>query len=984
MNRLTRWVKSLHIELSWVGAFGVTLILLALLLIPNWQNNIITESRERSINIGKFIDDCNELEVVLQDMRLAVRGYIISQNVFFSQQYIDASARQANSIERLMQDASLVEDVVNPGELNELNRQINEWRVKRLDHQVALVNAGNIVAATQDFELSTSQQYFDNIRNTLIPMRVNAKNKYIVIQNQTTKLYATNLLVNSVLTCVALGALVIVLLGVIRQKRLLVALQLAKSESNELTNVLSTRLKELHYQNERLATAQLIMTRAMQIGHNTYHMQRIVQTVQQTLQVPLVALWRDADVQTHPIVTCCATDAHDDLAGFPATIAQSLLTELFTLDAITAPVRVAYDNIHEFVLFPLVVRGHRVGVLGLLLSQTTTIDNLILQQITIVIDNFQLFQQLQLEQQRLRVLFDVVPLGFVLVDAQGIVLVKNQQAQQFIPQLTNTSDCRHALATSMFYGMGGYVLQTEDLPLIVALTQSTVGTHDVMHELAGARVPIRHQVVAIYDGDIVNGYVLILDDLRQVYELERLKADFVSMVSHELRTPLAAIVGATTMLTSANNTSPRDVQQEMLLLIQLQGQRLQTLIEDILNLARIDREGVRLRREVIDPLTLIRRVVGNNLKIKRRVRITTKGTIPNVWIDNTRIEQVISNILDNTEKYAPYGEVDISLVMRTSMPPMVTCVVRDYGTALSEIECQRVFDRFYQGQRQSSHGGVGLGLAICKYFVEAHGGVISMQPSLDNNGTVVEFTMPLAEITQHALLNDKNSEYRVLLIEDDSAMQRIMQQMLHMHHFEVVTVGTVFQAHEKITRNQFDLLIVDVMLPDGSGLDFVREVRVWLDTPIMVVTARGNEQDVLTGLRAGVDDYMVKPFNYEEFVLRIQALCRRSGGFDAKSATLAIGNLQISFADKQLMVNDQKIEVTPIEYQMMRYLMRHVGQILTHEQILQGVWGERYDQENQYLWVHISHIRRKLQIANVSQLRIENIRGVGYRLEYIV
>jgi DNA-binding response OmpR family regulator len=475
---------------------------------------------------------------------------------------------------------------------------------------------------------------------------------------------------------------------------------------------------------------------------------------------------------------------------------------------------------------------------------------------------------------------------------------------------------------------------------------------------------------------------LVLEDLREVFELDRLKADFVSMVSHELRTPLAAIVGATTMLVNNGTSSPRDAQHDMLLLIQAQGQRLQSLIEDILNLARIDRDGVRLQRDMVDPLTMVRRVVGHNAQIKRRVRITTKGAIPNVWVDGARIEQVINNILDNAEKYAPHGEIEISLAVRAALPTMVTCTVRDYGTPLSVSEYQRVFDRFYQGQQRTSHGGVGLGLAICKYFVEAHGGAISMQASPNNDGTVVEFTMPFAENAHIAMPHDTGASYRVLLIEDDTAMQRIMHQMLDTHHFDVVAVGTIFHAKEKITRGQYDLLIVDVMLPDGSGLDFVREVRLWLDVPIMVVTARGNEQDVLIGLRAGVDDYMVKPFNYEEFVLRVQALCRRNHGFDSKESTIAIGDLQISFADKQLAINGQKIEVTPIEYRMLRYLMRHVGQILSHEQILQGVWGERYDQENQYLWVHMSHVRRKLQAANITHLTIENVRGIGYRLVY--
>jgi DNA-binding response OmpR family regulator/signal transduction histidine kinase len=720
----------------------------------------------------------------------------------------------------------------------------------------------------------------------------------------------------------------------------------------------------------------------MQIGRHPYHMQRIVQTIQQTLQLPMVVLWHDADTVTYPAIVYGANDVSDELLQLPTSVSYTVLNELFMVTKIGLSQRIAWSDMHELVLYPLITNGHNVGVLGMLLSVTSDIDSLMLQQITMLVDNFRLFHQLQHEQQRLQVLFDVVPLGFVLVDVQGNVLLTNQQAKQFIPQLATTTDSQQVFATTTFYGMGGYILPTAELPLVVALAQATVGTHDIMHELAGVRIPVRHQVVAIYDGDSINGYVLVLEDLREAYELDRLKADFVSMVSHELRTPLAAIVGATTMLVNSGATSPRDTQHDMLLLIQSQGQRLQSLIEDILNLARIDRDGVRLQRDIVDPLTMVRRVVGQNAQIKRRVRITTKGVIPNVWVDGARIEQVINNILDNAEKYAPHGEIEISLAVRATMPPMVACVVRDYGTALSEIEYQRVFDRFYQGQQRSSHGGVGLGLAICKYFVEAHGGSISMQASPNNDGTVVEFTMPLAESAHTVVPYDTGSIYRVLLIEDDTAMQRIMHQMLDTHHFDVVAVGTIFHAQEKITRGQFDLLIVDVMLPDGSGLDFVREVRHWLDVPIMVVTARGSEQDVLIGLRAGVDDYMVKPFNYEEFVLRVQALCRRKHGFDSKESTIAIGDLQISFADKQLLINSQKIEVTPIEYRMLLYLMRHVGQILSHEQILQGVWGERYDQENQYLWVHISHVRRKLQAANITRLTIENVRGIGYRLVY--
>jgi signal transduction histidine kinase len=136
------------------------------------------------------------------------------------------------------------------------------------------------------------------------------------------------------------------------------------------------------------------------------------------------------------------------------------------------------------------------------------------------------------------------------------------------------------------------------------------------------------------------------------------------------------------------------------------------------------------------------------------VHITVTGVIPHVWVDSARIEQVIHNILDNAEKYAPHGEIEISLGVRASHPAMVTCSVRDYGTPLSDSEYQRVFDRFYQGYQRNNHGGVGLGLAICKYFVEAHGGTIRMYASATHDGTVVEFTLPCAESFRHLAVYD--------------------------------------------------------------------------------------------------------------------------------------------------------------------------------------------------------------------------------------
>jgi two-component system response regulator MtrA len=336
---------------------------------------------------------------------------------------------------------------------------------------------------------------------------------------------------------------------------------------------------------------------------------------------------------------------------------------------------------------------------------------------------------------------------------------------------------------------------------------------------------------------------------------------------------------------------------------------------------------------------------------------------------------VIHNILDNAEKYAPHGEIEISLSVRTTMPAMVMCVVRDYGTSLSDGDYQRVFDRFYQGQHRTTQGGVGLGLAICKYFVEAHGGTIRMHASPNQDGTEVEFTLPFAEAAQSPVLFDTAAIHRVLLVEDDNAMQRIMHQMLQSQQFDVVAVSTVFHAHEKITRGQFDLLIVDVMLPDGSGLDFVREVRMWLDVPILVVTARGSEQDVLTGLRAGVDDYMVKPFKPQELVARINTRLRRN----TKVGSLSIGSLVIDQMEHKVLKDGQEIALTRLEFDLLAALAKEPGRVFTREALLSEVWGYQHAADTRLVNVHVQRLRSKIESDADNPEHVLTVRGVGYK-----
>lgn len=975
------WDNLRRADFAWGGMLFVAGSLLALLVVPSWQNNSLTDLRERAVELTRFVEDINDLEVSIQDMRLASRGYIISQNVIFHQQYADASARQQKVMSQLIQDAIALRDDSVINDLMVLKKSIDDWRVQRLDHQIALVESNNVPAAEADFMQSARVHAFDTIRANIDSLRMTMRTQQQTLQDETQRVHTFNLGSATVLACVALLALVVVVVGVWRQNQLLEALQHAKNESQQLTVALSARIDEIHHQNARIATAQDIVTQSMQIGYEVSQVDQIVQTIQHTLQLPAVMIWYD-DITTNEVVLSSAVGSNTTREDIESGIDAALIARIRTHNNSAAYQRVRLRRGGHVVLYGLGNSGRSVGVLGVMSEDTKPLDELSLLQIALLVDNSRLFSALQREQGRLRVLFDVVPMGFVLVDVYGGVLVANQRAQSLLPGLVTKSTIQDVLTQSTWWSIGGNELAANEMPLMLALNQGKTSTIEVMHELAGERVPVRHQVVEIRDSNSIQGYVLVLEDMQQRYELDRLKADFVGMISHELRTPLAAIVGATTMLLNQSTNTTRDAQHAMLVLLQTQGQRLQSLIEDVLNLSRIDREGIRLQRERIEVLPLVQRIVAKYAPTNRHIQVSTQGSIKELYGDAHRIEQVFQNILENAAKYAPPGNVEIT-IQQLVQPAMVQFSIRDFGTPLSDSEYARVFDRFFQVNQRNKQGGVGLGLTICKYLVEAHGGTITMQATPRGDGTVVSFTIPIAEDTT-SVGHDSGRGQRVLLVEDDAAVRRMMQHLLQSQGYEVVAVTTVFQGQEKIERNQFDVLIVDVMLPDGSGLDFVREVRAWLSVPILMVTALASEQDVIAGLRAGVDDYMIKPFNNDEFLLRVQALCRRGvlRSTPNQEPVITIGDIQVVLADKQIQINGVALDLTPIEYRLLMYLLRHAGQVLSHEQILQGVWGERYDQENQYLWVHISHVRRKLLLANTPQLHIENVRGIGYRMVY--
>jgi two-component system response regulator RegX3 len=219
---------------------------------------------------------------------------------------------------------------------------------------------------------------------------------------------------------------------------------------------------------------------------------------------------------------------------------------------------------------------------------------------------------------------------------------------------------------------------------------------------------------------------------------------------------------------------------------------------------------------------------------------------------------------------------------------------------------------------------------------------------------------------------------RILVVEDESTISEPLAESLEREGFEAEVAATLAGAREAIRRQLPDLVLLDVMLPDGDGRDLAREIRRASDVPIVMLTARGEEIDRVLGLELGADDYVVKPFSSRELTARIRAIMRRGRGREQRSP-IEIGALRLDPASRTLTKDGVPIELAAREFDLVHLLMDHAGEVLRRERIMDEVWDPHWFGPTKTLDVHISWLRKKIEEDPSHPSYITTIRGVGFR-----
>ena len=219
---------------------------------------------------------------------------------------------------------------------------------------------------------------------------------------------------------------------------------------------------------------------------------------------------------------------------------------------------------------------------------------------------------------------------------------------------------------------------------------------------------------------------------------------------------------------------------------------------------------------------------------------------------------------------------------------------------------------------------------------------------------------------------------RILLVEDEVAISEPLVEGLVREGFDPEVAGTLEAARDAFQRHAPDLILLDVMLPDGDGRDLAREIRTSSDVPIVMLTARGEEIDRVVGLELGADDYVVKPFSARELTARIRAIMRRGKGTSRRGA-IAIGDLTLDPASRTVTKRDGTIELAAKEFDLLHLLMANAGEVLRRDRIMDEVWDPHWFGPTKTLDVHISWLRKKIEDDPVDPRYITTIRGVGFR-----
>ena len=585
----------------------------------------------------------------------------------------------------------------------------------------------------------------------------------------------------------------------------------------------------------------------------------------------------------------------------------------------------------------------------------------------------------------LEALVETSPVGVLVLDAAtGRAVSFNREAQRIGESLRLPGrPAEELLEVMTLRRSDGSEVSLDEFPVTQLLRSGeTMRAEEMLLSVPdgrSVRVLVNATPIRAEQGDAIGSVVVTVQDLAPLDEIERLRTEFLGLVSHELREPLAAIRGsASTLLEDAAALDPAEMREFHRIIFQQSG-HMRGLIGDLLDAGRIDTGTLSVAPEPTELAELVERArdtfIGGGGR--HAIVVDFPAGLPRAMADRRRIVQVLNNLFANAARHAPASSPIRVAAAREDAHVAVS--VADEGRGIAPELLPRLFDKH---SRDGSKAGYGLGLAICKGLVQAHGGRIRAESAGPGRGATVTFTLPVAE-EPHAEApaepppsRQPGEKARILVVDDDPRTLRFVRDGLARAGYAPLVTGEPGELAQIIRSEKPRLVLLDLVLPGKDGIELMRETPELSDLPVIFISGYGRDETVAAALEAGAADYIVKPFSPTELVARVRAALRRHEAPEP----FVLGALAIEFDRRRVSVGGEAVALTATEYELLRVLALDAGRVLTYHMLLRRVWNGRDGADANLVRIFVKTIRKKLGEDAANPAWIFNERGVGYRM----
>ena len=691
----------------------------------------------------------------------------------------------------------------------------------------------------------------------------------------------------------------------------------------------------------------------------------------------------------------------DYLSGLPEPLRVSdfsAYTTALGLPGVGPPL----EPLGSFLCTPIRLQGARVGNLYLSDKQDreefTQEDEetlaLFASHAAMAIANARKHRQEQQAKSDLETLIDTSPVGVVVFNARtGAPVSFNREARRIVDGLRDSNQSPEMLLDVLTVKRAdGREVSLRELPLAQVLSAAeTVQAEEVIISVPDGRsvtVLINAAPNHSHEGE-VESVVVTLQDMATVKEMERLRAEFLAMVSHELRGPLTSIKGSSsTVLGSANDIEPA-VARQFFRIIDEQADHMHDLVAGLLDVARIETGTLPIVPEPAEVAEVVDRAITtfNSTGAGRILEVDIEPDLPLVVADRWRILQVLGNLLSNAARHSSESSIITVAARREDLNVAIS--VLDEGRGIPAESLPHLFRKFTRSRSDDQGRDAGMGLAICKGIVEAHGGRIWAESEGPGLGARFTFTLPTVEEAGNGtavldrstrrMQREVAGRVRVLAVDDDPQTLQYVHDTLAKAGYGPIVTGDPKEAVRLLAEERPQLVLLDLVLPGTDGIELMNEILEVADVPVIFLSAFGRDELIVKAFEMGAADYVVKPFSPPELVARIGAALRRRAESEP-SERYVFGDLTIDFTERKVTLSGRQVELVAMEYRMLAELSANAGRVFEYEYLLERVWGEKINGDLRPMRTIVSKLRHKLgDDANNPNFIFTEPR-VGYRM----